>query len=137
MSVLVDTSVWSAALRRRKVDEESPVVRELRELIAEGAALMIGPIRQEILSGIRQARQFESLRELLRPFPDVKLTTADYERAAESFTVCRRQGVQGSNTDFLICAVAERLQVAIFTSDGDFTHYSKLLPIELHRSRFE
>ena len=137
MSVLVDTSVWSAALRRRKVDEESPVVRELRELIAEGAALMIGPIRQEILSGIRQSRQFESLRELLRPFPDVKLTTADYERAAEHFTICRRQGVQGSNTDFLICAVAERLQVAIFTSDGDFTHYLKLLPIELHRSRFE
>ncbi len=137
MSALVDTSVWSAALRRRKVDEESPVVRELRELIAEGAALMIGPIRQEILSGIRQPRQFESLRELLRPFSDVKLTTADYERAAECFTLCRRRGVQGSNTDFLICAVAERLQVAIFTSDDDFTHCSKLLPIELHRPRFE
>ena len=136
MSVLVDTSVWSRALRRRNVDGESVVVRELRDLVAEGGALMIGPVRQELLSGIKHARQYEELRDVLRAFPDVVVTTTDYERGAEHFNRCRGRGLQGSNTDFLICAVAERLGAAIFTTDEDFIHFARVLPIRLHRSRF-
>ncbi len=137
MNVLVDTSVWSLALRRREVDEESEIVRELRELIAEGSAVIIGPIRQELLSGIRNKQQFASLRDHLRAFPDLLLEMTDYERAAEQLTACRMRGLQGSNTDFLICAVSERLDLSIFTTDDDFTHFSKHLPIRLHRARFE
>ncbi len=136
MSVLIDTSVWSQAFRRHSADGESDLIRELRELIADGNALVIGPIRQELLSGIKQPSQFDELRNRMRAFPDVRLESADYERAAEQFKKCRRNGIQGSNTDFLICAVAERLQVAIFTADNDFAHFSRLLPIRLHRSRF-
>jgi predicted nucleic acid-binding protein len=136
MSVLVDTSIWSQAFRRRDVDEESEFVLELRQLIAAGNAIIIGPIRQELLSGIKHRTQFKRLRNQLRSFPDARLESADYEKAAEHFTSCRRQGIQGSNTDFLICAVAERLRVAIFTSDEDFTNYSNHLPIRLHRSQF-
>jgi predicted nucleic acid-binding protein len=137
MNVLVDTSVWSQALRRRNVDEESPEVRELRELVGEGAAMLIGPVRQELLSGIKHAHQFEGLRDLLRAFPDVDLATGDFERAAEFFTACRKRGVQGSNTDFLICAVSERLRAPIFTLDEDFQHFATVIPIALHRCRFE
>jgi len=136
MSVLVDTCVWSLAVRRHNVDEESDVIRELRALIAEGGTVVIGPIRQELLSGIRNPAQFAELRSRMRAFPDLKLESADYERAAEQYTECRRNGIRGSNTDFLICAVAERLGVAIFTSDADFVHFSKHLPIRLHRPRF-
>ena len=136
MSVLVDTCIWSLAVRRHSVDKESDVVRELRALIAEGGAVVIGPIRQELLSGIRHPAQFKELRSRMRAFPDLKLESADYERAAEQYTECRRNGIQGSNTDFLICAVAERIQAAIFTIDDDFVHLSKLLPIRRHRSRF-
>ena len=136
MSVLVDTSIWSLAFRRRDFDEESEFVLELRELIAEGNTILIGPVRQEFLSGIKHSKQFQRLRDRLRAFPDVRIESTDYEHAAEHFTSCRRKGIQGSNTDFLICAIAERLRVAIFTSDEDFTNYSNLLPIRLHRSRF-
>jgi predicted nucleic acid-binding protein len=136
MSVLIDTSVWSQAFRRHAVDGGSDVIRELRELIADGNALVIGPIRQELLSGIKQPSQFDELRNRMRAFPDVKLESADYERAAEQYTECRRNGIQGSNTDFLICAVAERIQAAIFTIDDDFIHFSNLMPIRIHRSRF-
>ena len=137
MSVLVDTSIWSQAFRRREIFDKSPVVLELRELVAEGNAIMTGPVRQELLSGVKRHKQFEMLRDRLRAFPDVDLLSADYERAAEHFTSCRRKGIQGSNTDYLICAIAERLRVAIFTSDGDFTLFSQHIPIRLHRSRFE
>jgi len=137
MRVLVDTSIWSRAFRRREVSDESPVVLELRELVTEGNAIMTGPVRQELLSGIKRQKHFEMLRDRLRAFPDVDLLSADYERAAVHFTSCRRKGIQGSNTDFLICAIAERLRIAIFTSDGDFTLFSRHIPIRMHRSRFE
>jgi predicted nucleic acid-binding protein len=71
----------------------------------------------------------------LRSFPDLPLETVDHERAAEHFNLCRRQGVQGSNTDFLLCAVAERHNLAILTTDGDFESFSRHLPISLHRPR--
>lgn len=134
MNVLVDTSVWSLALRRRNPVETS-IVLELRELILEKRARLIGPIRQEILSGIRAEEHFQRLLESLRPFPDQEVTSEDFERAAELFNRCRRKGVQGSNTDFLLCAVAIRLELAIFTTDRDFSFFADHLPIRLHHAR--
>ncbi len=67
MNVLVDTSVWSLALRR-KAPHGTSAERELVELISEGRVLMIGAIRQELLSGIRATAQFEKLRDSLRAF---------------------------------------------------------------------
>lgn len=130
MKVLVDTSVWSLALRRdRSVGDGW--VRELGELIDEQRVVMAGPVRQELLSGIRSPKQFERLREHLQAFPDLPLTSADFERAAEFFNLCRTKGIQGSNTDFLLCAVAVNHQLAILTADQDFAHYARHLPIHL------
>ena len=133
MRVLVDTSVWSEALRRRKV--ESDVVREFRSLILEHRVNIIGPISQEILSGLRVHAQFEKLEKHLAAFPDISLETPDYVTAAKFFNTCRAKGVQGSNTDFLICAVADRRQFAIYTTDKDFPLFAKHLPIVLHVTR--
>ncbi|MCC5849833.1 MAG: PIN domain-containing protein [Verrucomicrobia bacterium] len=134
MRVLVDTSVWSEALRRRKKLESDPV-RELRSLILEHRVEILGPIRQEILSGLREEAQFERLEKQIAAFPDILLVTADYTMAAKCFNTCRARGVQGSNTDFLICAAAVRRDLAIFTTDKDFPHFAKHLPIVLHRTR--
>ncbi|HZD10624.1 MAG TPA: PIN domain-containing protein [Candidatus Binatia bacterium] len=136
MTVLVDTSVWSLALRR-KTESDLLEVRELQALIDELRVQLIGPIRQELLSGIPNQNQFERLRERLRAFPDLQLSTADYERAAEFFNVCRGQGIQGSNTDFLICAVAAQHGYAILTTDKDFQLYQRHLPFQLHAVREE
>ncbi len=102
-------------------------------MIDEGRVAMIGPIRQELLSGIRTADGFEQLRDHLRPFSDEPLETADFERAAEHFNTCRARGVQGSNTDVLISAAAERRNLPILTTDADFTRFADVLPITLHR----
>jgi predicted nucleic acid-binding protein len=134
MNVVVDTSVWSLALRRHRSAGTAPV-SELAELIREGRAALLGPVRQELLSGVPIAPQYEMLRDYLRAFPDVALDSEDYEEAAAFFNRCRAKGVQGSNTDFLICAAAVRRQFAILTTDSDFTHYAKLLPIQLHSPR--
>ncbi len=132
MKVLVDTSVWSLALRRGS-DSTSKPVQELRSLIADNRVQMIGPIRQEMLSGIREEAQFKKLETRLSAFPDLQVTDEDCVTAARFFNVCRAKGIQGSNTDFLICAVAVRHRLVIFTTDKDFALYAKHLPIALHR----
>ena len=131
MKTLVDTSVWSVALRRSRQSQHRSV-EELRLLVQQGRVAIIGPIRQELLSGLRATEQFGRLRDHLRPFHDETLETADYERAAEHFNACRAEGVQGSNTDFLICAAAERRNFPILTTDRDFVRFAEILPIALH-----
>ena len=135
MKVLVDTPVWSGALRRRRRTEQESTRPELESLVQDGRVAMMGPIRQEVLSGIKERAHFDRLREHLRAFPDVEITSHDYEEAAVFFNQCRAKGIQGSNTDFLICAVAIRNEFSIFTTDGDFNHYAKVLPIVLHSRR--
>lgn len=132
MRVLVDTSVWSLALRRGAQSSSAPA-RELRNLIADHRVEIIGPIRQEILSGLRDERQFDTLAMRLAAFPDLPIATEDYVTAARFFNLCRSKGVQGSNTDLLICAVSVRRGLAIHTTDRDFILFAKHLPIVLHK----
>jgi len=135
--VLIDTNIWSLALRRHKShlsESESERVGALRELIREGRARIIGPIRQELLSGIRDLAQFERLRDELRAFPDEVLAPSDYEQAAHWSNECRRRGIAGSGVDFLMCSVAVVRGWQIFTTDSDFRAYSKIVPIQLRAS---
>ena len=135
MMVLVDTPVWSLALRRRLEDlsdQEQQLTQALAELISEGRVQMLGPIRQELLSGIREEAQFRKLCDYLRAFPERPLEAADYEEAAHMNNRCRTRGIAGSAVDFLICAAAHRRSWAIFTTDRDFQNYSSVLPVRLH-----
>jgi predicted nucleic acid-binding protein len=129
MKVLVDTCIWSGALRHRKPD--SRLIHQLKDLINDGRATIIGPIGQEILSGISDARQFQKLKKILSFYEDITLRTEHFEKAAEFSNICRSNGIQGSTIDFLICAVAHLENLEIFTTDSDFENYVKFLPIEL------
>ena len=135
MSVLVDTSVWSLALRRQTRDlnpREAAVTLSLDDLIHKGKAQIVGSVRQEILSGIREESQFLKLRDALRSFRDTPLASEDYEQAAHMSNLCRRHGVAGSAIDFLLCAIASRRHWTIFTTDRDFNRYARLLAIKLY-----
>jgi predicted nucleic acid-binding protein len=132
--VLIDTSVWSLALRRAR-PAAVPVAQELGELVREGRTVIIGPIRQELLSGLKGNQQFQTLRDHLRAFPDLELETADFEEAAHVSNLCRSKGIQGSNTDFLMCAVASRHDLSIFTTDSDFRAFRQIVPLTLHEPR--
>lgn len=94
--------------------------------------MLIGPVRQEVLSGFSYTKRFEVLRVTLKAFDDLSLETIDYEVAARFYNVCRRKGVQGSATDFLICAISLRCDAPVFTSDRDFKRYPKLTGVRLH-----
>lgn len=138
MRVLVDTPIWSLALRRRPSDLNPNEVRlkdALAELIREGRVIMVGPVRQELLSGIRDESQFNRVRERLQPVHDLPIETSAYEDAARMSNLCSSRGVANTAVDMLICAVAVAAAVSILTIDRDFLmHYSKILPIKLFQA---
>jgi predicted nucleic acid-binding protein len=138
MTVLADTAVWSLFFRRLEAHlspGEQAIRNELAELIQEQRAQLIGPVRQEVLSGLREEAHFHRLRHSLRAFPDPAITIEDYELAAEYYNRCRASGIVGSANDLLICAVAARRNWQIFTTDRDFSGYARHLPIALYRPR--
>jgi len=131
MKVVVDTVVWSLALTRTRPTAQ--VRQALASLIEDQRVLLLGPIRQELLSGYSDKSSFDRLRERLDYFENEPILDEDYILAAEFHNVCRRKGIQGSHTDFLICSCASRLNAEIYTKDNDFEHYAGVLPINLYR----
>ncbi|MFH1489091.1 MAG: PIN domain-containing protein [Pseudomonadota bacterium] len=131
MKVLVDTPIWSYALRSPNQEHQNEI-NQLESLIRDQRALIIGPIRQEILSGYSDLRKYKKLKEKLSFLENTPIQDADYEFAAELCNHCRKKGVQGSHIDFLICAVAKRIDIPIFTTDKDFPYYQKAISIKLY-----
>jgi predicted nucleic acid-binding protein len=135
MSVIVDTCVWSLLLRRnpQKLSvEEIAVVEQLALLIEAEEIILLGSIRQEILSGIVAKRDFEQLRLHLRAWLDEPLMIDDFEEAARCRNKCHTAGIAGSLVDFQICAVAIRLKASILTTDRDFEQYATVLPLTIY-----
>ena len=130
-AVLIDTCIWSLALRGKSPRDIS-VSEELTKLIYSEKAKIIGPIRQEVLSGYSDIKQYNKLKDKLMYFPNELIIDEDYLSAARFSNLCRQKGIQGSHIDFLICAVANRLKMSIFTYDKDFEFYSQLIPITLY-----
>jgi predicted nucleic acid-binding protein len=133
--VLVDTPVWSLALRRRTVDlspAERRVAQNLYNLVRQHRVKLLGSTRQQVLSGIREESRFLRIRDHLRGFPNVELDASDYEEAARASNQCRRRGIAGSPVDLLMCAVCLRHGWLVFTTDRDFVGYGTVLNIQLY-----
>jgi predicted nucleic acid-binding protein len=94
------------------------LIDELSELIQELRAVLIGPVRQEVLSGIPDTKDFDVVRQHLDAFDDLAIVSEDYVEAARMFNACRKKGVQGSHIDFLIC-----------------TNYARHLDLQLYKPR--
>jgi predicted nucleic acid-binding protein len=133
--VIIDTTIWSLILRRSKPSEsvfDKAAVQAFADLSRNGHVGLLGLVRQELLSGIGHFEKYTAIKAAAAHFDDVPVTTLDYELAAEFHNTCRNKGIQGSHIDFLICAVAHRLDSPILSTDKDFFSYAKLLPIRLH-----
>jgi predicted nucleic acid-binding protein len=132
VNLLVDTSVWSRFLRRRKTNEmDLYVVRLQTYLNNQDCIHLIGLILQELLDGVKERNQFDLLRDYLSPFPLIELARDDFIEASQLRNRCRSRGVQASPTDFLICAACIRRNYPLLTADKDFTHISKYCEIDL------
>jgi len=130
MRVIVDTSAWSLVLRRRSPSHDHAA--EIERLVRRGRLQMLGLIRQELLTGIHTSERFNALRDELAEFPDLPLTSREHEDAARWSNKCRSHGVQSNVVDMLICAVALRHDMSIYTLDQDFDSYQRILKFKRH-----
>jgi len=133
MKVLIDTPIWSLAFRKKEISNvHNKTIDNLIDLIRDARIAIIGSIRQEVLSGISDKNKFYEIKNKMSIFLDYTISTRDYEFAAECSNECRRNGIQGSHTDFLICAVAIKNDWEIFTEDADFLRYAKHIPVKTY-----
>ena len=101
------------------------------DLIFQREAVLLGIVKQELLSGVKEPERFKKLLFALSDFDTLLASDEDHVLAGRYFSKCRSEGVQGSFSDFLICAQASNNRMSILSSDGDFIHYSKHIPIVL------
>ncbi len=132
--IIVDTTIWSKAFRRKKIaGKDQVVVDNLYKILDLEEEILIGSVRQELLSGISDKDVFDDLKIKLNGFNNYEIQLADHDLAAEYFNVCSRNGIQGSQTDYVICAISYRYNFPIYTEDRDFNYYKKYLPIHLYK----
>jgi len=135
MKILIDTSIWSLALRRQSgvVNSESVM---LRTLIEQGEDIrLLGIILQEVLQGIKNPKDYHVLKDYLDAFPLIELTREDYIKAAELKNRLIKKGKQISTIDALIASASISYSCYLFTTDKDFEHIAQHSSLKLFRLR--
>ena len=132
--ILLDTSVLSAVLRRRKPGPaEAQLESLLQGLLNTGQKVSVpGLVVQELLSGIREDVQFQRMKAiLLRGYPVVTASIGDHLLAADVTNQCRRKGITASAGDALIAALAINRRATLFTVDRDFKDIARATTLKL------
>lgn len=131
MNVLVDTSVWSLALRRDAPPDIKAVQILSRCLNRQDVLLTTGIIVQELLQGFRGPKQRERIIEYFSALPLIVPDLADYVEAAALQTACRRKGIQVGTIDALLAQLSIDHDLELLTTDRDFIIMSKHVPIRI------
>lgn len=134
IKVVIDTNIWSTVLRRNALSDDV-IKNNLVQLIDESRVAVIGPIRQEILSGIKDDKKFHLLKSSMEAFDDELLETSDYENAASISNKCIAKGFAVTAIDALIVAFSVRRGWEIYTKDKDFDRYEKISKLKKYIER--
>ncbi len=132
--MLVDTNIWSTMLRRN-LPEDEVLRKNMRALIDEGKVAIIGPIRQEVLTGIKSEKQFELMQDYLTTFEDATITTEDYELAAKNANKLRSKGISTGNVDVLIVTFCQKHDIEVYSKDKDFDEMRKIIKFKKYQER--
>lgn len=133
MGLLVDTSVWSLAMRRDTPPEVAEVGALTSALEGDGVVATCGVVLLELHRGLVQERAREALTERLAHLTWLDPTRDDYIAAASLATTCRTRGVQLGTIDALIAQLAIANDLTLLTTDQDFTHAAAHIPLKLWR----
>ena len=133
MTFLVDTSVWSLALRRDG-STNAPAVRALQEALAgSDAVVTTGLVLQELLQGFNGPRAAAAIVERFQALPIIAPDRNDHIAAAEVRNSCRRAGVQVGTIDALLIQLCGRHELTLLSTDNDFVHAAQHVPFKLWR----
>jgi predicted nucleic acid-binding protein len=131
MSLFVDTSVWSLALRRDAVSTASQV-RALRGALAgDDIVVTTGLVLQELLQGFAGPRARTRIIEQFAALPLLVPDREDHVDAAELRNTCRRAGIQIGTIDALLAQLCIRHDLTLLTTDQDFGHAAAHCPLKV------
>ena len=131
MSLFVDTSVWSLALRRDTQSEHAAVAVLRRALLDGDTIVTTGIVIQELLQGFSGAKDQTRIVERLQVLPLLNPGRETHIQAAMLRNTCRRKGVQIGTIDALIAQLCIEHDLALLTADKDFAHAARFVPLRL------
>ena len=122
MSLFVDTSVWSLALRRDSLSSSTEVRTLVRAIETGETILTTGLVLQELLQGFSGPKAREQILDRFSAIPLLAPDRDDHIEAAELRNRCRRAGIQVGTIDALLAELCVRHELTMLTTDNDFTH---------------
>ena len=125
MSLFVDTSVWSLALRRDPPAGRAEVGMLVRAVESGEPLLTTGLVLQELLQGFAGPKSRSEIVERFSALPLIVPDRDDHIHAAELRNHCRRKGVQIGTIDALLAQLCIRHDLTMLTADGDFTQIAE------------
>jgi predicted nucleic acid-binding protein len=121
VSLFVDTSVWSLALRRDQPADRAEIGMLVRAIESGETLLTTGLVLQELLQGFARPKSRSQIVERFSALPLIVADREDHIRAAELRNHCRRKGVQIGTIDAFLAQLCIRHDVTMLTADEDFT----------------
>lgn len=131
MTLLVDTSVWSLALRRDGPTDTKEVIALREALEGADAVVTTGLILQELLQGFNGPKAAQAIIERFGALPLIQPDREDHVAAAEVRNACRRAGVQIGTVDALLVQLCGRYDMTLLSSDNDFVNAVRHVPFRL------
>jgi predicted nucleic acid-binding protein len=133
MTLFVDTSVWSLALRRDGLSS-APEVKALRSALEVGQTVVTtGLVLQELLQGFTGPRARKEIIERFSALPLLSPDRQDHIEAAELRNRCRRAGTQVGTIDAVLAQLCVRHRLTLLTTEGDFSRVAAHSPLQLWR----
>jgi len=131
VSLFVDTSVWSLALRR-DAPPDDPSVGVLRDALLDQATVVTtGIVLQELLQGFSGAKDQARIIGYFQALPILNPSRQTHIRAAMVRNTCRRSGVQLGTVDALLAQLCIEYDLLMLTTDNDFVNAARFVPLRL------
>jgi predicted nucleic acid-binding protein len=131
VNILVDTSVWSLALRR-DYPPDCKAVYPLKAALKNGEHVFTtGLIIQELLQGFKGPKARQRIIENFAPLPLIVPERKDHINAADLMVKLRHKGIQAGTIDVLLAQLCLRHGLSLLSTDRDFIHIAKHVPLAL------
>jgi predicted nucleic acid-binding protein len=131
VNILVDTSVWSLALRRDS-PPDSQAVSRLKAALKDGENVFTtGLILQELLQGFKGPKARRRIIEDFAPLPLIIPERKDHSDAADLKVKLRQKGIQADTIEVLLAQLCLRHGLSLLSTDRDFVHIAKHVPLAL------
>ena len=134
VSIFVDTSVWSLALRR-DAPAVTPAVSTLVQALESGEpVLTTGLVLQELLQGFAGPKGRVAILDRFSALPLLRPDREDHIGAAELRNLCRRRGLQLGTIDALLAQICIRHGLTFLTADADFARMARYCDLKVWKN---